>query len=650
MSYKSTNLPNSLVSALKHSLWTLAIIMTAALLACTTNKPAPTVEKLVDIGEPDNLEISFLAKAPVIDGALDPELAALPGVSLPVFRNRAENAPAAPVSAVLAYGADFLYIYVEAAQDRIQCRDRAYQRGDGIILALASPQDGDAATDEFQVLGFSPQAWGRRNWQYAFTWYKDRDWIGFPPLEGAQFAWSHSAGRARFEVLVPWSAVAPYHPWFRSEIGLNLAYTQAVGTQGIINYQLVPDERLQFEISPRLYRRVRFAAPDMGTAMTWHVALESHHSSVGKPIVLRVASQGTGETALSITIRQGKRALTQSTVPVKAAAELASAAVPLDTGSLMPGDYEVEVRDSAGILQRMPFGILSALDLNALRAELEAAKERLPEGSLSTLEFRLQEIEGGMARLRPHAVGTSLAKDMAALDSSFQALRKGEDPVSKQTGVVRRSFRSRIDNTLQPYSIRPIAAPNPGRKYPVVVFLHGSASDDRNQLDGWQAMLPDFILVAPYARGTSHDYTRDGAQEDIKEVLADVEQNYPVDPSRIFLAGFSMGGYGVYRTFYEDPMRYRGLIVLSGLTHSDISDPDFRNPRYLAPFKGVEMFITHGTEDRNCPFSDAENVVGVLRAAGARVEFAVQPGRGHESPTFWTAIRMLTWLKSKANT
>ena len=179
MSYKSTNLPKSLVSALKHSLWTLAIIMTAALLACTTNKPAPTVEKLVDIGEPDNLEISFLAKAPVIDGALDPELAALPGVSLPVFRNRAENAPAAPVSAVLAYGADFLYIYVEAAQDRIQCRDRAYQRGDGIILALASPQDGDAATDEFQVLGFSPQAWGRRNWQYAFTWYKDRDFVGF---------------------------------------------------------------------------------------------------------------------------------------------------------------------------------------------------------------------------------------------------------------------------------------------------------------------------------------------------------------------------------------------------------------------------------------------------------------------------------------
>jgi dipeptidyl aminopeptidase/acylaminoacyl peptidase len=115
------------------------------------------------------------------------------------------------------------------------------------------------------------------------------------------------------------------------------------------------------------------------------------------------------------------------------------------------------------------------------------------------------------------------------------------EPCWPQTGVVRRAFRSRIDNTLQPYSIRPIAAPVPGRKYPVVVFLHGSASDDRNQLNGWQAMLPNLILVAPYARGISHFYTMDGAQEDIKEVLADVKQNNPVDPEGISLAGFSMG-------------------------------------------------------------------------------------------------------------
>jgi hypothetical protein len=138
----------------------LALVMTAAMVASASHLPAQTVGQAVEVRSSDDLEIAFLAKAPVIDGVRDPEVTALPVVSLPVFRNSTGNAQATTVFARLAYGADFLYLYVEAAQDHIQCRDRAYQKGDGIILALASPRDGDAATDEFQVLGFSPQGLG----------------------------------------------------------------------------------------------------------------------------------------------------------------------------------------------------------------------------------------------------------------------------------------------------------------------------------------------------------------------------------------------------------------------------------------------------------------------------------------------------------
>jgi hypothetical protein len=53
--------------------------------------------------------------------------------------------------------------------------------------------------------------------------------------------------------------VAPYHPWFRSEIGLNLVYTQAVGTQGIIKYQLVPIDSNYYSLP--LGRMARTEAP-----------------------------------------------------------------------------------------------------------------------------------------------------------------------------------------------------------------------------------------------------------------------------------------------------------------------------------------------------------------------------------------------------
>jgi predicted esterase len=622
-----------------------ALMVAAAMLARAPHLPAQAAARPVDTGSSGDLEIAFLEKAPVIDGAMDPGMAALPVVALPVFRNAGAPAPTGPVVARLAYGADFFYLCIEAAQDQIQYRDRAYQNGDGIILALASPREGDAATDEFQVLGFSPQPGGRRNWQYAFTWYKDRDWLGFPPLEGAAFAWSQSGGKACFEVLVPWSGVAPYHPWFRSEIGLNIGYTRALGARAIVEYQLVGDPLLQYEASPRIYRRANFAAPSVDGAMTCGVTLEASHVTAGSPVVLRASAQGAGETVLSARIFRARQALRTTKLPVKAAARMTTVAIPVSTDGLAPGGYELEVRDAAGACQRMPFGILPTLDFGALRAELALDGTKLSPGSLSTLEFRLQDVERGMGQLRPHAIGTSLARDMAALETDFQALRRGEDPVTKQTGVVRRSFRSRIDGTLQPYSIRPVAKPKPGRTYPVVVFLHGSASDDRGQLDGVKNLLPDFILVAPYARGTSHFYTTEEAQQDIKEVLADVQANFAVDPHRVFLSGFSMGGYGVYRTFSEDPSRYRGLVILSGIPYVGSANPDFRNPACLTAFKGVDVFIVHGTEDRNCPFAATERLAGNLTEAGAHVTFVVQRGRGHEEPTLWTSMRMMLWLK-----
>ena len=55
-------------------------------------------------------------------------------------------------------------------------------------------------------------------------------------------------------------------------------------------------------------------------------------------------------------------------------------------------------------------------------------------------------------------------------------------------------------------------------------------------------------------------------QEDIREAIADVCRHYPIDRSNIVLAGFSMGGYGVYRTHYETPGMYKALAVFCGIS------------------------------------------------------------------------------------
>jgi len=146
------------------------------------------------------LRVPYLAQAPKIDGALDAEVADLPGFAL--------RAPGATgeVQARVAYGADFLYVQVEAQQDRVHCRDRAYQNGDGLLLAVTTAMPGGDPAEVFRVLGFSPQPEGQRTWQYAFTWYRDRA-LEMTPIPGARFAWISRGGRASFEVLVPWSSI-----------------------------------------------------------------------------------------------------------------------------------------------------------------------------------------------------------------------------------------------------------------------------------------------------------------------------------------------------------------------------------------------------------------------------------------------------------
>ena len=56
-----------------------------------------------------------------------------------VFASRPEN-PVPDAQYRLAYGADFLYVCVEVASERLVCRDRAYQNGDGFQFVIARPK------------------------------------------------------------------------------------------------------------------------------------------------------------------------------------------------------------------------------------------------------------------------------------------------------------------------------------------------------------------------------------------------------------------------------------------------------------------------------------------------------------------------------
>jgi predicted esterase len=240
------------------------------------------------------------------------------------------------------------------------------------------------------------------------------------------------------------------------------------------------------------------------------------------------------------------------------------------------------------------------------------------------------------------------------LEAHLAAAESGRDVLAASPGVLRRAFRSKVDGTLQPYCVRIPASfdPRAGRKYPLIVFLHGSASDETD-LPGFDYLSDGTCIeLGPRGRGPSTAFPRDHAQEDIEEAIEAVKESYPIDETRIILTGFSMGGYGVYRTFYEHPERYRALAVFSG--KPDLGPryfpaekhPSFLEDRYLEKFKGMPLFIYHGRADRNCPIGVTEQLAKKLEGIGAKVELVIEEGAGHQRPAPESLRRYREWLKA----
>ncbi len=599
--------------------------------------------------------VNFLPAAPVIDGELDDSLQHLP---VRPFRFLEKSSPENPVvepTFRLAYGTDFFYLFVEAPGDSLIVRDRAYQNGDGLQLLFAIPDSSRRETDEFYVLGFSPRQDSRQTWQHQFVWYRNRA-LSFRRLKDTRFKARAKNGKIGFEVLIPWKEIYPYHPWYLPQTGFNLCYVQAVGRGEKNYYFLVEDERLQSEQSSRLYAGMRFEPPAAGETVQMFAVLEKNHFLQGAEVRLQLTAlsgENRSEKLLFFILNDANTVVREGTFGFSPPPGLSRWEFPVGTSKLLAGDYRLRLISPPGtVRQEIPFTILPVVNPAALTAKREKVKDRLSVGSYTTLQFREQEIRGELAALKPYDTARRLRKAIEDFLFLVREAENGRDVLGRKTGLLRRAYRSRVDSTLQPYTMRIPRNIRNGQKFPLLVFLHGSGTDDCRALKEWPSGSPgSFIELAPFGRGTSNAFSTALAQQDIQEAIEDVVAHYPVDTSRIVLAGFSMGGYGVFRTFWEHPGRFRALAVFSG--HPDLANrwgipgthPNFLQPENLTVFRGVPVFIFHGMRDRNCPFELTERLVNALQQAGAKVTFYFEENKGHERPGKEVMRQYDRWLQ-----
>ncbi len=131
------------------------------------------------------------------------------------------------------------------------------------------------------------------------------------------------------------------------------------------------------------------------------------------------------------------------------------------------------------------------------------------------------------------------------------------------------------------------------------VKIHGPMKVAESRPEG----LP-FIIVAPQCPA---DQWWDKKLETLNALLDKMQEDYRIDPDRIYCTGLSMGGFGTWALVSEHPERFAAAVPICG----------GGNPWTVCRMKGVPVWAFHGAKDNVVPLSSTEEMIEALRKCGA---------------------------------
>lgn len=197
-----------------------------------------------------------------------------------------------------------------------------------------------------------------------------------------------------------------------------------------------------------------------------------------------------------------------------------------------------------------------------------------------------------------------------------------------------------------------------GTRYPLVLQLHGSGAmgtDNRAQIgafsNGW--LTPDirrdyaaFVVIPQFASRTVEypdvadpSRLRSKSLPPLAAAIHLVEKlatDLPIDLSRIYVTGFSMGASGALQLMTQRPDLFAAAVAIAPVPPGTSGVPN------------TPILILHGDADTENPFAVSNAWAQQIKAQGADVEFRAYPGLAHELPpdvpngTWWRQ-----WLFSK---
>jgi len=244
-----------------------------------------------------------------------------------------------------------------------------------------------------------------------------------------------------------------------------------------------------------------------------------------------------------------------------------------------------------------------------------------------------------MAQALVETLAARLLAICLALAGLSQVAAADQMPEPKQSAHSFSGQFSRQVSTSYLLYLPPEAHQGNGRKWPLLIFLHGSGErgDDlaRVKVHGPPREIEagrtlPFILVSPQVPA--------GGDWDIgllDALLDELLEKLPVDSDRVYLTGLSMGGHATWTWATRRPDRFAAIIPVCG-----------SGQRYLAcRLKTVPVWAFHGELDTVVPTVQSVTMVKAVQDCGGNARLTLYQDQGHDawSETYANA-NIYEWL------
>jgi predicted peptidase len=249
------------------------------------------------------------------------------------------------------------------------------------------------------------------------------------------------------------------------------------------------------------------------------------------------------------------------------------------------------------------------------------------------------------------------------------------DPKSPERVALIEAFKTRSEGLQDKFEARThkgdwvmpyrLFRPATTRRVPLVIYLHGSGGlgdDNLKQLTlgnrfgtrVWllpenQRRFPCYVVAPQTDRGwIRYDFSQQPALElpgfgDADRLALEIVdalcREFAIDEHRIYIAGNSMGGAGVWNMLANRPHFFAAAVITSGGVSPDDGTGSVETP----------LWTFHGAADEVVPVSSARDRIMARRKAGGHPLYTEYPGADHDSTTrlAFTEPALVKWVFSQ---